>query len=317
MSSSKNTITKPDKEPLLMIKDFNELLQKVREAKKGTVVIAAAQTESVLDAAILAKKESLAESILVGDAPAIRELLLKMAPEYVNSFKIIDTGTDLVKAAQTAVALARDNQADVILKGKTDTSTLLKAVLDKENGLRKSEVISDVLAYEHPDGLKLMSDGGINILPGLSEKVAIIKNAVEVAHNLGNPNPKVAILSAVEMVNPKMPATIDAALIAKMNERNQIPGCIIEGPLAFDNAVDIDAARIKGISSPVGGSADVMIVPNIEAGNIYGKMLTYYCKYRVAHVVMGTKAPILIPSRADDGETKMLCMALGLASMLR
>lgn len=299
-----------------MIKDFNELLQKVKNAKRGTVVIAAAQTESVLDAAILAKNESLAESILVGDAIVIRELLQKMAPEHLQSFEIIDTGKDLVLAAKTAVAFARENKADIILKGKTETSTLLRAVLDKEMGLRISEVISDVLAYEHPDGIKLMSDGGINILPEISEKVAIIKNAVQVAHYLENPNPKVAILSAVEVVNPKMPATIDAALIAKMNERKQIPGCIIEGPLAFDNAVDKTAALLKGISSPVGGNADIMIVPNIEAGNIYGKMLTYYCKYRVAHVVMGTKAPILIPSRADDGETKMLCMALGLASML-
>ncbi|HCM16259.1 MAG TPA: phosphate acetyltransferase [Candidatus Cloacimonas sp.] len=299
-----------------MIKDFNELLQKVKEARRGTVVIAAAQTESVLDAAILAKQESLAESILVGDAKAIRELLQRMAPEHLKSFEIIDTGTDLVQAAKSSVALVQENKGDIILKGKTDTSMLLRAVLDKEKGLRTSDVISDVLAYEHPDGIKLMSDGGINLLPELTEKIAIIKNAVQVAHYLGNPNPKVAILSAVEVVNPKMPATMDAALIAKMNERKQIPGCIIEGPMAFDNAVDIKAAQMKGIYSPVGGHADIMIVPNIEAGNIYGKMLTYYCKYRVAHVVMGTKAPILIPSRADDGETKMLCMALALASMI-
>ena len=299
-----------------MIKDFNELLQKVKEARRGTVVIAAAQTESVLDAAILAKQESLAESILVGDAKAIRELLQRMAPEHLKSFEIIDTGTDLVQAAKSSVALVQENKGDIILKGKTDTSMLLRAVLDKEKGLRTSDVISDVLAYEHPDGIKLMSDGGINLLPELTEKIAIIKNAVQVAHYLGNPNPKVAILSAVEVVNPKMPATMDAALIAKMNERKQIPGCIIEGPMAFDNAVDIKAAQMKGIDSPVGGHADIMIVPNIEAGNIYGKMLTYHCKYRVAHVVMGTKAPILIPSRADDGETKMLCMALALASMI-
>jgi phosphate butyryltransferase len=212
--------------------------------------------------------------------------------------------------------LVRESKGDLILKGKTDTSVLLKAVLDKEKGLRISEVISDVLAYEHPTGIKLMSDGGINILPDLSEKIAIIKNAVQVAHALGNANPRVAVLSAVEAVNSKMPSTIDAALIAKMNERKQIGGCVIEGPLAFDNAVDLAAAKTKGITSEVGGNADILIVPNIEAGNIFGKALTYYCNYRVAHVVMGTKAPILIPSRADDGETKMLCMALGLASML-
>lgn len=298
-----------------MIKDFNELLNRVKQARRGTVVIAAAHTESVLDAAILAKREGLAESLLVGDKAAILALLEQMAPDMVNSFEIIDTGTDLVKAAKTAVASVREGKADLILKGKTDTSVLLKAVLDKDHGLRDSDVISDVLAYEHPDGLRLMTDGGINILPELKDKIALIKNAVTVAHALGNTMPKVALISAVEAVNPKMPSTIDAALLAKMNERGQIPGCIVEGPLAFDNAVDAAAAKMKGITSPVGGAADIFVVPNIEAGNIFGKMLTYYCKYRVAHVVMGTKVPILIPSRADDGETKMLCMAMGLATM--
>ncbi|HOH59315.1 MAG TPA: phosphate acyltransferase [Candidatus Cloacimonadota bacterium] len=298
-----------------MIKNFDELMQEVKLAPRGTAVIAAAQTESALDAAILAKREGVAESLLVGDKSGILQLLEKMAPDMIKSFEIIDTGLDLVKAAKVSVAAVREGRANIILKGKTDTGMLLKAVLDKEHGLRQSDVISDVLAYEHPDGLRLMTDGGINILPELSEKLAILKNAVAVGHALDNPQPKVAVISAIEAVNPKMPATMDAALLAKMNERGQIPGCIVEGPMAFDNAVDINAAKIKGISSPVGGMADIFVVPNIEAGNIFGKMLTYYCKYRVAHVVMGTKAPILIPSRADDGETKMLCMALALVTM--
>lgn len=291
------------------------MIQAVKQNKKGTAIIAAAQTESALDAAILAKQENLAESILVGDKGAIEALLMKLAPEYIDSFEIIDVGPDLVKAAKTAVQLVHEKRGDLILKGKTDTSVLLKAVLDKENGLRISEVISDVLAYEHPEGIKLMSDGGINLLPGLSEKVAIVRNAVQVAHALGNPLPKVAMLTAVETVNPKLQSSVDAAIIAKMCERGQLGSCIVEGPLAFDNAVDQEAARIKNISSPVGGKADVLIVPNIEAGNIYGKLMTYYCNFRVAHVVMGTKVPILIPSRADTGEIKMLCMAMGLACM--
>jgi phosphate butyryltransferase len=298
-----------------MYKDFSEMLEKVKARRRGTAILASAQTESVLDAAILAKQEGLAESILVGDRPAILDLLEKMAPEYKDAFEIVDTGKDLVMAAKKAVELVHEKRGDLILKGKTDTAGLLKAVLDKEKGLRISEVISDVLAYEHPDGLRLMSDGGINLAPELAEKVAIVRNSVQVAHALGNPNPKVAILSAIEAVNPKLQSTVDAAIMAKMNERGQIAGCIVEGPLAFDNAVDMAAAKIKNISSPVGGQADILIVPNIEAGNIFGKLLTYYCKYRVAHVVMGTKVPILIPSRADDGETKMLCMAMGLACM--
>lgn len=300
-----------------MFRNFDEMKDYVKKGRRGRVVIAAAQTDSVLDAAILAAQEDLADCILVGDANAINGLLQQMAPDFASAFEIVDTGADLVQAAKRSVALVKEGKADIILKGKTDTSVLLKAVLDKENGLKMSEVISDVLAYEHPDGIRLMSDGGINIAPELKEKIAILQNSVQVAHAMGNANPKVALLSAVEAVNPKMPSTLDAAIISKMNRRGQIKGCSVEGPLAFDNAVDIEAARIKGIVSDVAGVADILIVPNIEAGNIFGKTLTYYCKYRVAHVVMGTRAPILIPSRADDGETKMLCMVMGLASMAR
>ena len=265
-----------------MFRNFDEMKDYVKQGRRGRVVIAAAQTDSVLDAAILAAQEDLADCILVGDAGAIRKLLETMAPDKVSAFEIIDTGADLVKAARTSVALVKEGRGDIILKGKTDTSVLLKAVLDKENGLRVSEVISDVLAYEHPDGIRMMSDGGINIAPELNEKIAIVRNSVQVAHAMGIPNPKVALLSAVETVNPKMPSTLDAAIISRMNKRGQIAGCSIEGPLAFDNAVDIEAARIKGIVSDVAGQADILIVPNIEAGNIFGKTLTYYCHYRVA-----------------------------------
>ncbi|MFO8145376.1 MAG: bifunctional enoyl-CoA hydratase/phosphate acetyltransferase [Candidatus Syntrophosphaera sp.] len=298
-----------------MFENFDEMVASVKEKRKGTVVIAAAQTESVLDAAILARRENLAECLLVGDEEKIRELLRKMSPEDADAFEIMDTGADLARAADLSVRLVREGKGDIILKGRVDSGQLLKAVLHKEKGLRVSEVISDVLAYEHPEGIKLMSDGGINLAPELKEKVAIVRNAVKVAHAMGNPNPKVALLAAVEKVNPKMQATVDAALISRMNERKQITGCVVEGPLAFDNAVDAGAARIKGIVSPVAGVADILIVPNIEAGNIFGKMLTYYCGYRIAHVVVGTRAPILIPSRADRGELKMLCMAMALASM--
>jgi phosphate butyryltransferase len=297
------------------MKTFDEMLAAVKTKPRKRVIIAAAQTESSLDAAILAYREGIADSLLVGSEPEIKAKLEQMAPDLADKFEIIDTGTDLQKAAQKAVELANAGLGHVILKGKTDTAILLKAVLDKDKGLRVSDVISDVFAYEHPDGIKLMSDGGINILPELNEKVAIIRNAVKVAHAFGIPNPKVALLSAVEAVNPKMPSTVDAALLSMMNARGQITGCLVEGPLAFDNAVDEEAARIKGITSPVGGKADILIFPNIEAGNIFGKMLVYYCHYRIAHVVMGTKVPILIPSRADEGETKMFCIAMALLCM--
>lgn len=295
--------------------NFDEMLELVKTKQRKKVIVAAAQTESSIDAAVLTYKQGLADCILIGDEPVIRKILKSMAPELEDKFEIIDCGSDLAQAARTAVEFARSGKGHVILKGKTDTAVLLRAVLDKDNGLRVSDVISDVFAYEHPDGIKFMSDGGINILPELNEKIAIIKNAVPVAHAFGIPNPRVALLSAVEVVNPKMPSTMDASLISMMNIRGQITGCQIEGPLAFDNAVDAEAARIKGIVSPVAGNADILIMPNIEAGNIFGKTLVYYCHYRIAHVVMGTKVPILIPSRADEGETKMLCIAMALLCM--
>ncbi|OQY09233.1 MAG: hypothetical protein B6I29_03865, partial [Marinitoga sp. 4572_148] len=160
----------------------------------------------------------------------------------------------------------------------------------------------------------LMSDGGINLYPGVEEKISIINNAVKVAHALNNNKPKVALLAAVEVVNPKMPATVDANIITERYKKNQIDDCIVEGPLAFDGAVSKMAAKAKGIKSEVGGDADVLIVPNIEAGNIFGKALTYYCNYRVTHVVMGAKVPIIIASRVDTAETKMLSIALGVLS---
>ena len=298
-----------------MFKNFNEMVANVKAKRRGTVIIAAAQTESVLQAAILAQEENLADCLLVGDKSLILSMLEQLDPGHCYRFEIVDVGSDLVKAAEMSVQLAKEGKGDIILKGKTDSGLLLHCVLDKEKGLRISPVISDVLAYEHPEGLKLLSDGGVNIAPNLEEKIAIVKNAVEVAHYMGSSQPKVALLAAVETVNSKMQAAIDAAVISQMNKRNQITGCIVEGPLAFDNAVSLEAAKIKGIESPVAGNADIFIVPNIEAGNIFGKLLTYYCGYRVAHVIVGTKAPILIPSRADSGELKMLCMAMALSCM--
>ena len=298
-----------------MIKNFDQLLEKLRSREdKKTVVIAAAQTGSAIEAAVMAKKEGLANSLLIGDKAEIEKIISEKFPGFKDVFEIEDTGTDMQKACAKAVEAVHQNKAQIILKGKADTAMLLKAVLDKDKGLGTGEVMSDVLAYETEDRLFLMSDGGIVLYPELKEKISIVKNAVKVAHALDNPNPKVAMLAAVEVVNPKMQCTVDAAIISKMNQRKQITGCEIDGPLALDNAINLDAAKIKGIESNVAGQADILIVPNIEAGNIFGKSLTYCSKFRVAHVVMGTKAPILIASRADDAETKMLCMAMGIAA---
>jgi phosphate butyryltransferase len=295
-----------------MVQNFDELLAKLKQQENKTVVVAAAHGASAIEAAVMAKKEQFADSLLIGDEAYIRKYLLENNPDLKDAFEIIDTGNDLELAAKKSVEAVLAGKGDLILKGKCDTAMLLKAALDKENGLRTGEIISDVLVYEHPDRLVLMSDGGINLYPTLQDKVSIINNAVKVAHKLDNSNPKVALLAAVEVVNLKMPNTIDDAMICKMNQRGQISGCRIDGPLAFDNAVSKEAADAKGIQSEVAGDADILIVPTIEAGNIFGKALTYYCNYRVAHVVMGAKVPILIASRADTAETKMLSIALGI-----
>ncbi len=297
-----------------MVKNFNEMLEKVKQMPNKIVAIAAAQTMTAIEAAVMAKKENLADCILIGEETIIKKYLQENFEEFVDSFLIIDTGSDFVKAAEKAVEVVKNGEAHLILKGKCSSGILLKAVLNKEKGLRTGNTMSDVLAYETPERIILMGDGGFLPLPNLKEKISIVNNCVSVAHGLGNINPKVAMLTHSETVNPKVQSTVDAALIAKMNQRGQIKGCIVDGPLAFDNAISKKSAEMKGIKSEVAGDADVLVVPNIEAGNIFGKSLTYYCKYRVAHVVMGAKAPILIASRADDAETKFLSMALGILS---
>ena len=297
-----------------MIGNFDDLLKKVKKLPNKTVAIAAAHAYTALEAAVEAKKENIANSLLIGDKAYILDLLKLHAPAFLDAFEIIDTGTDLKLAAQEAVNAVHAGKADILMKGKCDTATLLKVVLDNDTGLRTGEILSDVLVYEHPERLILLSDGGINLYPTLEDKISIVRNSVRVAHGLECSMPKVALLTAVEVVNKKMQSTIDAAEITRMNRAGQIDGCIVDGPMAFDLAISEEAARVKGYESVVAGKADVLIVSNIEAGNILGKALTYYCKFRVAHIVMGAKVPILIASRADFTETKKLSMALGVMS---
>ncbi|MCF7918361.1 MAG: phosphate acetyltransferase [Candidatus Cloacimonetes bacterium] len=294
-----------------MINNFEQLLAQVKLLENKNIVIAAAHTDSVLEAAIMAKNENFAESILVGDSTYIGEYLnkAKVSPDH---FRIVDTGNDLALAAQTAVKIVRSGEGHLIMKGICDTSTLLKAVLDKEKGLRTGNIMSDVLVFETPEKLVMMGDGGFIPLPDINEKISILKNCVKVAHSLGNKTPKAAMLTHTEKVNSRIQSTVDAAKIAEMNREGLIDGCIVDGPLALDNAISAEALRIKGISSPVEGNADILVVPNIEAGNIFGKCLIYYCRYPVAHVVLGARVPILIASRAADAETKLRTIALGI-----
>ena len=297
------------------INTFNELLEHVKTAKPKKVAVAAANNDAALHAVIDAKKMKVADSILIGDAFKIKEMLNDLGCPDCSDFEIIDE-KDEKRAIEMAVALIIEKKADILLKGKVDTSTLMKVVLNPDKGLRTGRVLSDAFVLQFDDKasenkLMIISDGGLNLNPDLNQKVEIIKNSVEVAHALGNDIPKVAILSAVETVNPNIPGTLDAAIISKMNERGQIKGCIIDGPLALDNALSPDSAKEKGIKSPVAGYADILIVNNIETGNVLAKSTTYFAKLRLGHVIMGAKVPILIPSRSDNSDAKLISICLG------
>jgi phosphate butyryltransferase len=224
---------------------------------------------------------------------------------------------DPVEACRIAVELAHDDRVDVLLKGGVQTAQLLHAVLDKDTGIRASKVMSECTIYEDTrmrHSLLAVVDGGILVAPTLDEKVESIKNTVGVYHRLGYENPKVAVLAAVETVSEKMPCTEDAAIIARMSERGQIKGCVVDGPLALDNAVSPRAASVKGIGGEVAGVADILIVPDIEAGNMLGKSMTYFAGFTSAHVTIGARKPVLVPSRADDGQTKLMSVALGIVA---
>ena len=211
--------------------------------------------------------------------------------------------------------------AGILMKGSVDTATLIKAALRPESGLRTSRLLSDVFLFEYAaradNKLVMITDGGLNIAPDLEAKVQLIQNAVEVAHALGNANPKVAILAASEFVQPKVPSTMDAAVLAKMNERGQIRGCVVDGPLALDNALAVHAAQEKRIGSTVAGAAEILVCPNIESANMLAKATTYIGNARLAHVIVGARIPILIPSRADRSDAKLLSLALGMIMSAR
>ncbi len=297
-----------------MIRSLDELLKRAQESGPATVAVAAAQDEAALSAMSQACAMGLAEGILFGDRKEIEAIIKRSGEALPEAMSIVDEA-DAAVALYNAVESVRNGDAAIVLKGAVKTSALLKAVLDKERGLRTGRLLSDVFLFEsslaHGNSLIAITDGGVTLDPDLAQKVEIIKNAVEVAHALGNECPRVALLSAVETVVPALLSTVDAAIITKMNQRGQIKGCLIDGPLALDNAVSEEAAEIKGITSEVAGKADILVCPGIEAANMLAKSITYFAGCRLAHVVMGSSAPVLIPSRADTAEAKLFSIALG------
>ncbi len=307
-----------------MMKSIDELIAAalaVSESAAGgscRIAVAAAHDEEVLKAVEEARQAGLASALLIGDKNALKRVAAVIGVD-LSHYQIIDE-RDTAKAAAAAVAAVRRGDAACLMKGLLDTSIILKAALNKENGLRAGRLIShiSVIESEYYHKLLLITDAAINIAPLLEEKIDIIRNAVDCAHALGIERPKVALLCAVEKLNPeKMPCTAEAAILTQMNRRNQITDCVIDGPLALDNAVSAEAARIKKIDSPVAGEADILVTPDIEAGNILYKALVDLCGARAAGLVMGAASPIILTSRSDTAETKLASIALAVLAVKR
>lgn len=295
---------------MLVIKSFNEVIKKAKGQTTRTVAVAVAQDEPVLEAIKEAKEMDIANAILVGNKEEIISIGLKIGMN-MDDFKIIDE-KDVKKAAMIAVQLVSRGEADMVMKGLVTTADFLRAVLNKEFGLRTGKLMSHIAVFENPnfDRLFFVTDSAFNMYPTLKDKVQIVENAVKVAQAVGFDEPKVAPICAVELVNPDMPATLDAAILSKMNERGQIKGCIIDGPLALDNAISEEACRHKGLKGPIAGKADILLMPNIEAGNIMYKTLTYTSESKNGGILVGTSAPVIVTSRADSHEAKMYSIAL-------
>lgn len=296
-----------------MIKKLSDLSEIAKNKATQRLAVAAAEDMAVLKAVKNASDNGVITPVLVGDTTRIKELAAQI---HFDLEKIqLHEESNPAAAAKKAVWLIRNNQADVLMKGNVSTGPLLKAVLDKEDGLRKGSTLSHVAFFESPYYHKLLgvTDAAMNIAPQLEEKVHIIQNAVDGFHRLGVKSPKVAVIGAVEVVNPKMEATIDAGLLRTMNVRGQIKGCEIDGPLALDNAVSKEAAKLKKIDSNVAGDADIIMLPDINAGNVAYKTLSFLGGSLSAAVIMGASVPIVLTSRADSEETKLMSITLAAA----
>jgi phosphotransacetylase len=275
-----------------------------------TTAVAHPCDEASLLGATEAAKAGLITPILVGPAAKIQAAAAAHGID-IAGLRIETTPHSHASAAR-AVALVRVGEARLLMKGALHTDELLHEVMQAESGLRTGRHISHVYVLDVPgfDRPLLVSDAAINIAPGLEEKRGIVQNAIDLAHRLGITSPRVAILAAVETVNPAMPATLDAASLAKMADRGQITGGLVDGPLAFDDAVNLPAAAIKGICGPVAGKADILVVPNIEAGNILAKQFSFMADAGAAGIVLGASVPIILTSRADNTRTRLTSCAI-------
>ncbi len=295
-----------------MNRKFDDLIAKVKDCSMKTVSVAVAQDAPVLEAVRAAKERNIANAILVGDADKIKEVADSIQMD-LTGYQIIDEKDDYA-AALKAVEFVHNGRADMYMKGLIDTRSFLKSVLDKDVGLRTGRPLSHVCVFEIKGVEKLLflSDVAFMTYPTLQDKVHIIENTVEVCKACGIEMPKVAPLAAVEVVNPKMPATVDAAELTKMCEEGKITGCIVDGPLSFDLAIDPEAAQHKGADNrKIVGDADVLLFPDIHAGNLVYKALVHTATVKNGNIITGTQAPVILTSRSDDFETKVNSIALG------
>ena len=295
-----------------MSKTFADLIAKVNECGTKKVAVAVAQDSAVLEAVKAAKERKIADAILVGNEQEIKEIAASLNMD-LSGFEIINV-EDKTEAALTAVKLVHDGKADMYMKGLIDTKGFLKSVLDKEVGLRTGKPLSHVYVFEVEgiDHLLFLTDVAFIPYPTLEDKVNIINNTLEITEACGVKNPKVAPLAAVEVVNPKMPTTVEADELRQMYKNGKITGCIVDGPLSLDLAIDPEAAKHKGATDrDIQGDADVLLFPDIHAGNLVYKCLVHTAKVVNGNILTGTKAPVILTSRSDDFETKVNSIALG------
>lgn len=294
-----------------MAKDFESLLKLAQNKGPVKLSIAVAQDPDVLKAVKVATSLGIVEPILVGDGDEIQKVA-KELDFNISSLEIIHQ-VDKTKATRLATELVSGGKAQLLMKGLVDTSIIMKQVLDAEIGLRTGKVISHVAIFDVETYHKvfIVTDAAMILAPNLDMKKQIIENAVEVFHAIGVEEPKVAVIAAKEKVDEKMEATVHARDLKEMNRLGEITGCIVDGPFALDNAVSKHSAKIKGIESPVAGDADILLVPNIESGNVLYKSLSFLANAKSAGLIVGTKAPIVLTSRADDDQAKLNSIALG------
>ncbi len=287
---------------LTELAQLRELLDRSHKPKK--LVLAASEDAHSLNAVFNAASEEIIRPILVGD----REKTFGMAEILnldISKFEFVEASSP-VEAVSMSVKMVHDLKADVLMKGKVGTSDMMRCVLNKDYGLRMGKLLSHFAYFEVETYHKLIAvtDVAMNIAPNLSEKIAILNNSVKILNNLGIAKPKVAVLGAVEKVNTEMVATLDAALLSKMNQRDQILNCIVDGPLAFDNAISVESARHKEIKSDVAGDTDLLLMPDIEVGNVLYKSMVFFAKAKVASMIVGASAPIVLTSRSDSEQAK-------------